>query len=80
MENRDQPAFPFTTFSNLDQSVPVRYNGMNKRELIAAMVTAELAGSGNEKYFVNDGFLHYESVVKDAIGLTNELLKQLNNS
>lgn len=76
MENKDQPAFPFTTFSNLDQSVPVRYNGMNKRELIAAMaMQGILAGVA-----ASPDVYTKKEIVRVAIEYSEELLKQLNNS
>lgn len=30
-----------------------------------------------EKYLVNDGFLHYESLATDAIGMADEIIDQL---
>lgn len=69
MENKNQPAFAFTTFSIIDKEVPVRYDGLSKRELIAAMCLHGLLAYGSNKTG--------KHVTTTAVEFADELLKKL---
>lgn len=83
----DKPAYPVNYVKSDNGSI---YNssddelgGMSIRTVIAmnAMqgILASMVSDGN-KYTVNGGYLHYESVAKDALGCADALLEQLNKT
>jgi len=85
IENKNKPAFPEIKTEKKsgvnDWGNTFSVGGLTKREYFAAMAMQGLCAAQNkEKYLVNDGFIHYPSLIIDAVGLADELLKQLNPS
>jgi hypothetical protein len=75
----NQPAFPVTTYNTYGEINNIHL-GMSKREYFAGLamhgILASLEGDLN-KYTVNGGFLHGESVAEDAIMCADALIKEL---
>ena len=82
MNNGDSPIYPDPmrgseqTFSNQEpHTLPI---GLTKREYFSAMAMQGICSKPNDdKYHVNEGWLHAETVAQNAIKIADELLKQL---
>jgi hypothetical protein len=66
----------------------IKYKGLTKREYFVGLAMQGLiAQAGNYKetnkdegpYTVNGGYVHPETIAKEAIAIADELLKQLDN-
>ena len=81
-KNQDRPVFPLNGKrfqKEIGRGVAsYDYSGITKREYFAAMAMQGICASPvGDKYHVNDGWLHPETVAKNAISIADELLKQL---
>jgi hypothetical protein len=56
------------------------HKGLTKREYFAAMAMHAISCIENsgERYTVNGGYLHHESIAIDAVSLADALINQLN--
>jgi len=80
--NNNRSAFPLTHDKFLSELGRGRgeyeFIGLTKREYFAAMAMQGICASPvGDKYHVNGGWLHPETVAKNAISIADELLKQL---
>ena len=73
--NAEAQAFPFNWSDRTTEHV--HHNCLTKRELIAAMIVQGLCASKSIGYQVNDGYVACQPLVDDAIRITDELLKKL---
>lgn len=83
-KNEDRPVFPLNGErwqKEIGHGVAsYDYHGITKREYFAAMAMQGIcAKQAEDKYHVNDGWLHPETVAKNAVQIADELLKALDN-
>ena len=80
MDNRDMPADPVNKeyiHPETRQSVHEMYNGLTKREYIAAMAMQGILSNPNcEPIYQRE----YDDIAKESIRVSNTLLKQLEGS
>jgi hypothetical protein len=75
LKNSDKPAYPIVHGPYIPSD-----KGLTKREMLAMAAMQGLCSKPNDdKYHVNDGWLHPGTVAKCAIEIADELLKQLDN-
>ena len=74
-------AYPLITGDGINLEIQYNY-GLTKREYFAAMAMQGIlagADTGNSNgIFVNDGYIHYDTVALDAVKISDALINALN--
>jgi len=85
IENKDLPAFPAMDANYRDgvATLELRYDGLSKREYFTAMaMQGILAGTNkdDDRYHVNGGYLHPESVADVSVTIADAILLELSKT